>query len=314
VTEGLDTPLNRLVIADNNTDWVYSLFPSLLFWRIHEVPVQVLLPEYGDREEHGPYRRKLLRALGAQVIELSGKSSVPVRAYILDTKDPARINAIVRVKRGLEMHGIEAIHYNGFLHSSAIQSMLQLLDDHLGQPMVAPTNRPSIVAGRQGQLIDYLVLVGQYSKGGVSVQVENIPLDRLVSLTRLVREYKYKQIHHLIGLYSRHDIPLFAPAFVKFYDGKDSILTPPVVEESGGQFILIEGSTRAVYCRDSGVHGSVKCVVVRNVRDPLPSQTIPFSQVRVVGRTLAAAERYDGFTYDNFRAIENTVHPLASLD
>jgi predicted acylesterase/phospholipase RssA len=39
VTESLELPLERVVIADHNSDWVYSLFPSLLCWRAKGVRV-----------------------------------------------------------------------------------------------------------------------------------------------------------------------------------------------------------------------------------------------------------------------------------
>jgi predicted acylesterase/phospholipase RssA len=117
VTDGLDIPLERVVIAENNTNWVYSLFPSLLAWVMKGVRLQVLLPEHGDSARHGSYRRRLLRALGVEVTELKGASSVPIRSYVLDSKDPARIKAVVGVERGISGHGIEAVVYAGVLDS-----------------------------------------------------------------------------------------------------------------------------------------------------------------------------------------------------
>jgi hypothetical protein len=133
-----------------------------------------------------------------------------------------------------------------------------------------------------------------------------------VSLTRFVREYKYRQIRHLIDLYKRLGITLFDPATVSLSTGEKSIVTPPVVEAAGGQFILVEGSTRATFCRDENV-SAINCVVVRGVTDPLPSAPVPFKQVRVVGRTLDTGQRYERFNYSHFRSIERAVHPLDSL-
>jgi hypothetical protein len=313
VTDGLDISLNRVVIAEDNTDWVYSLFPSLLCWRMRDVRVQVLAPEHGDHARHGPYRRKLLRALGVELTELPGKSSVPIRAYVLDSNDMVQTKAMVGIERGLGVHDIEAIVYEGYLDHPAIKSILSQLDRYLQiNPDVAI--RPALVAGSQDQLLEALRRVGQYAKAGVALTIENVPLTNMVSLTGFVREYKYKQIHHLINMYHRHDLRLFSPASVDLKDGKKSILTPPVVEESGGKFILIEGSTRATYCRDFGSPGEINCVVARNVKDLLPSEIIPFQQVRIVGRTLDPEDRYKGFDYKYFRAIENSVHAPHSLD
>jgi len=313
VTGGLDISLDRIVIAEDDTDWVYKLFPSLLCWRAKGVPIQVLLPEHGDHVKHGPYRRKLLRLLGADVTELQGKSSVPIRAYVLLSQDLGDARAIIGVERGLGAHGIEAVLYEGYLDAPAIRSIVSLLDEKI-QPTGAVTPRPSIVEGEQDRLLRSLKTVGQYAKTGVSLTLENVPVERMLSLTRFVREYKYKQIHHLIRLYSRNDLPLFASAYVSLSDGKKSILTPPVVEESGENFILVEGSTRATYCRDLGIPKAIRCIVARGVKDPLPSEVVPFRQVRVIGRTLQAGERYKGFNYGHFRSVENKVHPPESLD
>jgi hypothetical protein len=144
------------------------------------------------------------------------------------------------------------------------------------------------------------------------VSIENVPTDRLVSLTLFIREYKYRQMRHMIKLYRDLGLPLFDPAAVLLNTQASSIVTPPVVEESGGEFILIEGSTRATFCRDEGV-SQMKCVVIRGVKDALPSEPVPFRQVRVVGRTLGPEQRYKHFNYAHFRSIERSVHPLDSL-
>jgi hypothetical protein len=193
VTDGLDISLERIVIAEDNTNWVYPLFPSLLTWVMKGVRLQVLLPEHGDNPRHGPYRRRLLGALGVDIKEIRGASSVPVRTYILDSKDPAQIKAVVGIERG-SAHGIEAVVYTGVLDSPVIRSVLLQVEQHLDTDLASPTP-PSIISGGQDQLLKYLSGVGQYAKSGVDLTLENVALDRMVSLTRFVREYKYKQIH-----------------------------------------------------------------------------------------------------------------------
>ena len=234
VTDGLDIPLNRVVISENNTDWVYALFPSLLCWTLRDVRIQVLLPEHGDKKNDGVYRRKLLRTMGVEVTELKNTSSVPVRVYILDAKDPGGTKAIVGVDRGSNKTGVEAVIYNGFLDKSAIDLILRQVEEEFRDGLAknfSASDRTLIVQGGQDQLFELLGTVGQYAKQEVDLAIENVQLDRLVSLTRFVREYKYKQIHHLVKQYSRFSIPLFAAAIVRLQGGKQSILTPPVVEE-----------------------------------------------------------------------------------
>jgi predicted acylesterase/phospholipase RssA len=298
-TESLDLPLERVVIADHDTDWAYSLFPSLLCWRARGVRVDVLLPELGDKAD-GPYRRKLLRAMGIHITELSHETSVPLRSFVILPRDAAQLRAIVGVEKQSRSQTIEAVVYAGFLDASAIRAVLARLEALIKPcPMTPPV--PIFAGDGHDVLLARIKSVGQYSKPSVEVDIENIPLERIVSLTRFVREYKYSQIRHLIDMYKRSGIALFDAAAVSLITGEKSIVTPPVVEESGGQYILVEGIS------------SIKCVVVRGVTDPLPSTPVPLKQVRVVGRTLDTTQRYERFNYAHFRSIERSVHPFDSL-
>lgn len=273
--------------------------------------VDALLPELGDKAD-GPYRRKLLRAMGVHLTELPSETAVPIRSFVIVPRDFAQLRAMVGVEKQSKSQTIEAVLYEGFLDTSAIRAVLAQLDKLIKPyPTVLPPV-PVFAADGHDLLLSRIKSVGQYSKSGVDVCIENIPIARLVSLTRFVREYKYRQIRHLIQLYGNLGIPLFDPAAVLLNTGESSIVTPPVVEESGGQYIVVEGSTRATFCRDEGA-SQIKCVVVRGVSDPLPSTPIPFKHVRVVGRTLAADQRYERFNYAHFRSIERSVHPLDSL-
>jgi len=96
--ESLDLPLERVVIADHNTDWVYSLFPSLLCWRARGVRVDALLPALGDKADGG-YRRRLLLAMGVHLTELQNATTVPLRSSVIVPRDAAQIRAIVGVEK-----------------------------------------------------------------------------------------------------------------------------------------------------------------------------------------------------------------------
>jgi predicted acylesterase/phospholipase RssA len=312
-TETLDIKLDRVVIADHNTDWVYSLFPSILCWRARGVTVDVIIPELGDKAD-GLYRRKLLRAMGVYVTEMAGRTAVPTRSIITIPHDKAQIRAMIGVEKQSKSQTIDAVLYEGFLDASSIYAVLEQLDRIIetSTPPPSPRYVPKFEADGVDVLLSKIKSVGQYSKADVDVSIENVSIDSFVSLTRFVREYKYHQIRHLSQLYRQLGLPLFGPAIVQLDSGQSSIITPPVVEEAGGQYILIEGSTRAIFCRDEGVP-QIKCVVVRGVKDPLPSVPVPFKQVRVVGRTLDTLHRYEQFNYAYFRSIERAVHSLDSL-
>ena len=301
--------IERIVVAEHNTDWVYKLFPSILFLRQRGARIDVILPENGDSPGDGPYRRRLLSALGANVSIVQGESFVPLRATVIIPQDSTQIRAIVGVADRPKSNA-NSVLYQGYLDASAVRTILDKLETQISQSQKGPL--PSLVKVSDEEVIKPLRGVGQYSGDKVNIAIERIDVDRLVATSRLTREFKYNQIGYLIDMYRRLGLELFEPAAVQLAEGRKSIVTPPVVEEVGGDFVLIEGSTRATFCRDEGIL-SFKCVVVRGVSDPVPSRTYNFSRVRITGRELPASERYDGFEYAHFRHIERAMHPINSL-
>jgi hypothetical protein len=309
ITEALASPIERLIVAEHNTEWVYKLFPSILFLRQRGARIDVILPENGDRPGDGPYRRRLLGALGANVSIAQGESFVPLRATVIIPQDKTQIRAIVGVESQPKSEA-DSVLYQGYLDAGVVGAIFEKLDAQITELQTAPL--PALVRVLDEEVIAPLRSVGQYANERVKIDLERIQVDRLVATSRLTREFKYNQIRYLVEMYRRLGLELFEPAAVELAGGFKSILTPPVVEEAGSDFVLIEGSTRATFCRDEGI-SSFKCVVVRGVSDPVPSRTYDFSKVRITGRELPASERYDGFEYAQFRHIERAMHPIDSL-
>jgi hypothetical protein len=116
-------------------------------------------------------------------------------------------------------------------------------------------------------------------------------------------------MERLIEYYHSSCLRLFQPAVVIVGSDFSSIMTPPVAEEMGDKLVVIQGTTRVFHCLNQGI-SPIQCVVVRGVRDVLPSRPIEFRRVGVVGRAVPVHERYAGMDYASFRAIEVTVRPV----
>lgn len=307
-TRNLDTTVSDIIISETDTEFVYSLFPSLLIWRTRKVRCRVLLPVIEKQVEHGQYRRELLRRIGVEVCEVD---TPPFVGYFVNATDLNQGAAYIAITSGGLSKKIDAIVYEGPLHSSARATLYEAIARSFPASAEAQTHQPIIVSDSHENLFDRLRKVSQYSKAGVEITFESIRISDLVSLARYVREYKYNQIRNLIGLYREKKIRLFDPAAVLLGGIHRSIVTPPVVEASGSHYVLIEGSTRATFLRDQGEE-RIGCVVVRGVRDALPGDPVDFSRVQVVAREFDAQFRYRGFNYSLFRHIEAKVHPLDS--
>lgn len=304
IVEQLGRRIQEVVIAEESTGWVYALFPALLYWRTRGVRLSVVLKKGGEDTVHGAYRRRLLRALGAEVMEVD---AIPVRAFLFDGNSREKATGVMglqgKAKRG------EATRYSSPLDSSAVAAIRKELCSFFpAAHQVAPTGRPRLVAGRHEDLISALRKVRQYARSEVRLTLDTVPINSLVSLTHYVRDYKYRQVHYLVRLYSENSLDCFEPAVVDFGEGHRSLLTPPVVEASNGSYVLIEGSSRAVYCRDNKIERIV-CIVVKNIQDPLPSkQYIDIGLVEITKKTLEPDFRYGGLDLKHFRKIEFCVH------
>jgi predicted acylesterase/phospholipase RssA len=80
ITEFASQRLSRVIISESNSDWVYRLFPTILSLLEQGTTVDVLLPEFGDNEKHGPYRRRL----GAiEKLRITGSKSVRIMCDLL---------------------------------------------------------------------------------------------------------------------------------------------------------------------------------------------------------------------------------------
>lgn len=308
LTFHLDDDVKDVLISEFDTDFVYQIFPSLLLWKARGAQIRVLLAKAERKAADGAYRRRLLARLGIEVVETD---TIPFRGYFINPSNPVQASAYVALPEATASQRVEAVIYDGPLHAAAIDALYNRLAGFFSAPP-KPSFLPKLVKGSQDTLLEKLKTVAQYNKSGVTLSVETVRLSELESLASYVHEYKYRQLEHWIPEFQRHGLPLFEPADVWLLDDHKSAITPPVVEESGDKFVLIEGSTRATLLREQGVE-RMTCVVVRGINVPLPGTVTEFAKIRVVGRRMDTDIRYDKFNYALFRKIEMAAHPLNSL-
>jgi predicted acylesterase/phospholipase RssA len=307
LTEMLDdVGISHVVISDNQTRWAYAIFPTLLAWRSRGVRIQVILGSQ-NATGHELYRRRLMRALGA---DLRTAQSIPFRGFLLDPENEALARAILVAP---ELPGaddeIRAVRYQAPLDFPAIQAMWGSLRPTFQQERetIQPVLRISPVAERI--IIEKLQrYVPAYATAGARLSMETVALRSMLSLTKLVRGYKFKQIQQLFDLFNRAGINCFDTAEVRYTDQLSTFVTPPVVEFTGGRFILVQGNTRALYSYRNGIE-DLRCIVVRDHRAPLPSnQRIELSAVLIGGRTVSTVDRYGGNIDRDYRNIEWATH------
>ena len=277
VTETLQYATQEVIICDRDTAWVYPLFPTILCWLTRGVRVRAQIQQAGQ-DQVDLYRRRLLRALG---VELNEPPHVPFAGYIVDPDDNDAAAAIVDIPySGHYTRARRATRYFGRTDFQAIKCIRDQVTAEW-QADAPQARRPEITGISEQEVLKRLMTVRQYHQPWVSMAYQNVKVESLISLTRFVREFKTRQISPFIDLLTENNLNLFTPAAVSLPNGRQSVIGPPVLEKSGANYILIEGTTRAVYCRDRGID-EIRCVVVDGVQDPLPSnELLPIARVRI---------------------------------
>jgi predicted acylesterase/phospholipase RssA len=303
----LSEEVKDVVISEHDTEFVFDIFPCLFLWKLRGARVRVLVPTIEKDAAKGAYRRKVLVKMGVELLE----GSPPFRGYLLNSDDPERGTAYISPAPGANASGVEAVIYQGAMHAAVINSLAKEMSF---DESFAHDFRPKLLSDSEDTILRRLKGVSQYGKNGVEISLEIIPLSSLLSLSSYVSEFKYRQAQFWAEEHRNAGIKLFAPSAIEMLGNVRSIVAPPVVEQSGKSFVLIQGSARAKFLLDSG-HEQVKCAVVRGIQDPLPGATsAALAKVRVAGRDLRPDFRYEDFNYALFRKIELAVRPLDSLN
>lgn len=293
-----------VIISDFDPGFVFPLFPTLMHLRVSGASVVVYLPDEKLNDDKNRYKIELLRQLGCKVYI----GIVRYRAYLID---PGSVNAIAFVKplSKDDDHKAGFVQYRAPGDASAIDALVvAILKNDEG-----PVNfLPILSQMRSEDVIFRLRKVAQYRLSETEVTLQRIPIADLYSLAKYGREYKVKQIEYLYQAFAKAELTPFSPATITLMNGQKSIVTPPVVEVYGDKYLLIEGTSRAIFSRDQGFPDLV-CLVVRNPDGQLPATHRPLAQVRLVGRSLGPDERYEGWNYGQFRHIESEMHKLNDI-
>jgi len=229
---------------------------------------------------------------------------LPFRGFLLDPDHPDNCLAVVYMDDPVANRTL-AVRYQSRYDFAAIKALSHFLN--ITPPAETGTERPEIVSLAEEEVIEKLRRhVGQYSIADMTM--ETVAIENIVSLCRMVRGFKFDQTRVLYHLFRKAELQRFQCAAVAYPNGGKTIITPPVVEESGGKFILIQGTTRTVYAHRSGDR-NIRCLVVRNPTGPIPSDLrIPLRHVFVGGRTVSTKDRYEREFDDDFRRIEFATH------
>ena len=306
VTEKLtDGGVQDIWIVDQKTRWLYAIYPSILYWLINNVRVTVLWQRDNFADMHEQLRRRILRVMGARIVEVP---QVTTRAFLFDAQDSARGAAVVYIESLSDGSEVRARKYQAPLDTAVIRSLQSTVEGVGGEPTES-VGLPALHETTSDELLRRLRrYVLPYAGSEIHLEVNKISLIDLISMSKVVKGFKYQQIGYLEKLFVRRGLRPFQLAVVRYADGTETIVTPAVVEAAGTRQVLIQGNTRATYCYKKRIE-EIDCVMVRNVSVPLPSnQRIPVEHMLIGDRTLTVHDRYGADIDRDYRQIELASH------
>lgn len=298
----------KVVLPD--TKWFWELFPTVLHWRKTNIRIVAFIPPIvlnspdAAKEEQ---RRAFMRGMGLELIDAP---VLPFNGILFDPENSSGAGALTL--RG-ERSDYEPV---GRFYSGKIdQAVIAALHGQLQMPATTADNAqhiPRIQAADPADLLTRLKdNVHFYRDPGVQLAIEEVDVSKVLLISRYVRAFRYKQIHSLVTHYQEQDLDLFTAAQVSLHGGETSYVTPPVVEQTGSQFVALEGNTRFLYCLNNSIP-KLKVIVVRGVAAELPGKPVPLNQVRITTIKHPPGERMVGYNHGLFRDIERAIRPLPS--
>jgi len=138
IVDNLERQVEAIIIVESETDWVWSLFPSLLSWRCAKVPIAVRLKQrdYSSREKQ---QIQQLKDLGAYV---EYKDAIDTRIFLFLGQHTDTSVAIIKDIR--DGHGIDAVWYDGAFHERMIDLLKKNLDSLIDKIPDGNANRPQL--------------------------------------------------------------------------------------------------------------------------------------------------------------------------
>ncbi len=288
-----------------STYWLLFTFPTMLAAMRRGIRLHVLTTPSSDPTE--VQRRTLLRRLGAAVHEVA---NLPFSGFLFDPPSEAACAVLSstrgRVGADYDYDEERVRLYSASCDAPVLSSLWILIaGQSVKEPEASPAPLPYAEC-QPSELFERLRRVPQYRYAKFNMeQVELTPA--LLVLQQAVKEYKVLQIQQLVKELKEASCALFAPQKVLFPDGSDSILTPPVLERTGDQLVVIEGNTRVFHCYWHG-ESTISAVVVEDVEALLPAKPYSLSNLKLTSATRTLTDNFRDIDRSLFRRIEEAVH------
>jgi predicted acylesterase/phospholipase RssA len=299
LVEYVDNKIDKVIISACDTDWVYEIFPSLLSWILNQAEIKFYLRKNNDDQLHGPYRQRLLRAMGVDVIN---KDEIVASAFIFnpdsDSNGAALVEPIIK-------DNFDSVKYTSSNDSIAIKAISKSIDQNT--IFKGFKHKPKLSVIDENELFQKIKKVPQYATPTVKISLKKINIKNIFFLTKYIKGYKLRQIKSLANIYFENNISLFMPTKLIYKNGEHTLVGIPVIEEHNNMFYVIEGNTRLYHCFKNNIH-EIHVLFIQNCPVPLPSKgKFRINEMLLTASDLKGPRRYHQFKYEHFRPIEKSI-------
>ncbi|WP_457934665.1 patatin-like phospholipase family protein [Pseudoalteromonas sp. SCSIO 43210] len=308
IVEYLNEATDEVLIVSSNSYWLYFVFPSVVFALDRGVNVNILLKPAKPDDKDEIYRQRLLKDIGAG---LFSNEEIPFEGVLLDRFNERAIAAISTadgvVGRDYQYSEEKIRVYSNRSYDSPI---LNALNNQIEADIFENNKNVNITIESipPEQVFEKLKEISQYKNSTFTLESVSLS-DKLMTLDLHVKEYKLAQVALLASIFKKANIALFSPATFKTSLGVNSIITPPIIEKVGSEFVIIEGHTRFYYALKNNIH-SIKAIIINGVTGILPAKPRAISMLNLVSDTLDKSELFDNFDNNQMRPIESVMHPV----
>jgi predicted acylesterase/phospholipase RssA len=300
----------EVTVYDFSSVWLHICFPSFLKAMRGGTSLRYVCRREADKPEL--HRRRLFEMMGGVIEHVNEIPFKGVVAY------GAKLDGFVLVSDDASptaSYETEVWRAYSSLSDPVFFKLLEArckqLEGILASPNLPFSPRLELVEDRD-LLLARLGRIPQYQ--GATFRIGDVRLDHgLLTHQTYVKEYKYLQADITVRLLKSLGRDTFDAYAVDLGNGHRTMITPPIVEVSGRERMVVKGHSRALFCLRNGVE-SMRAVIVEGPQKPLPDSGKRLVDLALASRTRTRTQQYPNVDDTAWRRIEEAVHPEAEFD
>lgn len=250
-----------IYVSDRNFDWVWPMFPTIVSWINASTSVIVYYDQNCDssNDEAQGAKKRLIESLGCKTHPVPPEKLIQ-GFFFCKSSDFKCV--VFEDSHADQSTGFKAKVYNDTVDSQFIKVIMERLgiDDDNSHPEALSLKKLD-----KNTAFELLKDIPQYKNA--HFKFEDVPISKLHFLKDTVRSLKYKELRHIKHLYDNSGIPLYHLSKLIMNDGKESIMTPIIVEDNPHHgLIVIKGNARCLKLhKDNPEIDAVPAIVVSDI-------------------------------------------------